>query len=67
MGSMRTHTRLVALISYGLLAGIAFLVLLPLFWMVSTSLKIPSEGLYTGRAPASRKGCISCISSSGAP
>ncbi len=43
MGSMRTQTRLVALVSYGLLAGIAFLVLLPLFWMLSTSLKIPSE------------------------
>jgi ABC-type glycerol-3-phosphate transport system permease component len=43
MGSMRTQSRLVALVSYGLLAGIAFLVLLPLIWMVTTSLKIPSE------------------------
>lgn len=43
MGSMRTQSRLVAMVSYLLLAGIAFLVLLPLIWMVSTSLKIPSE------------------------
>lgn len=43
MNSMRTQSRLVALVSYVLLAGISFLVLLPLIWMVSTSLKISSE------------------------
>jgi len=43
MSSIRMQSRLVALVSYGLLAGISFLVLLPLIWMVSTSLKIPAE------------------------
>jgi ABC-type glycerol-3-phosphate transport system permease component len=45
--SMRLQARVVALISYALLAAIAFLVLLPLFWMLSTSLKIPSETFTT--------------------
>lgn len=43
MSSTRMQSRLVALVSYALLAGISFLVLLPLIWMVSTSLKIPAE------------------------
>lgn len=43
MNSLRMQSRLVALVSYALLAGISFLVLLPLIWMVSTSLKIPAE------------------------
>jgi multiple sugar transport system permease protein len=43
MNSMRTQSRLVALVSYLLLAMISFLVLLPLIWMVSTSLKLSSE------------------------
>lgn len=43
LGSYRTQARLIAAISYLLLAVVAFFVLLPLIWMVSTSLKVQSE------------------------
>jgi ABC-type glycerol-3-phosphate transport system permease component len=47
MISPSLRSRVITVVSYVVLAGLALLVLLPLIWMVSTSLKIPSETFTT--------------------